>query len=162
MRSVKRISTLPAAIAGTLKWWMWSALGIPLIMLAGTGAGPGPTSECAMPSVPVILDGVRYESGEFNSLQSKLCGEVDLIFTVYPEHGDLYAFTTKERIEEWWGAKHGLPALDEGATEAGGMGPILMRGDNIYVCAPTDSLEDCESRVESDVKELEQWEEGRN
>jgi hypothetical protein len=94
------------------------------------------------------LDGVRYESGEFNSLQSKLCGEVDLIFTVNPQNGDFHAFTTKERFDEW-AAKHGLPAFDDGAAE-GQMGPVLTRDGDTIVCAPTDSLADCESRLDQE------------
>lgn len=148
MRSVKRISTLPAAIARTLKWWMWLGLGISLILLAGTGASPAPTAVCPPVDVPVVLDGVRYESGDFNGLQSELCGKVDLIFTVDPQSGDFNAFTTKERFNEW-AAKRGLPAFDDGAGEEQ-MGPVLTRDGDTIVCAPTDSVADCEARLDQE------------
>jgi len=117
-------------------------------MLAGTGASSGPTTECPPVDVPVILDAVRYESAEFNDLQSELCGKVDLIYTVNPQNGDLHAFTAKERFNEW-AAKKGLPAFDDAAIE-GGMGPILTRDGDTIVCAPTDSAEECQSRVDQE------------
>ena len=121
------------------------ALGASLIMLVGIGASPGPKAECPPVHVPVILDGVRYESPEFNDLQNELCGKIDLIYTVDPQNGDLHAFTTEERFNEW-AAKHGLPALDDGVTEEQ-MGPVLTRDGDTIVCAPTDSPDDCASRL---------------
>ena len=147
MRSIRRMSTLRAAIAVTLKRWMWLGPGISLILLTGTGANPEPTAECPMPSVPVILDGVRYELGELDGIRDELCGK-DLIYTVAPESGDFHAFTTAERFNEW-AAKNDLPAFDNSAAE-GKIGPVLERDGDIIVCAPTDSPADCESRLDQE------------
>jgi hypothetical protein len=93
----------------------------------------------------VVLDGVRYDAEEFNALQRELCGKVDLISTVDPESGDLYAFTATKGFNEW-AAKLGLPAFDPGADRR--MGPVLTRDGDTIVCAPADSAAECESRLD--------------
>jgi len=60
--------------------------------------------------VPVILDGIYHDAGDFNRINRELSAKgVDLIFTINPEDGSFYAFTTIQGYNEY-AAKYGLPA----------------------------------------------------
>jgi len=60
--------------------------------------------------VPVILDDIYYDAGDFNRINRELSAKgVDLIFTINPEDGSFYAFTTIQGYNEY-AAKYGLPA----------------------------------------------------
>lgn len=80
------------------------------LSFTGLGAGYGGDKEQVDPvAVPVILDGVRCEPGEFNRVHQELHSQgIYLDFTIDQQTGDYLAFTTKRGFNEW-AVQRGLP-----------------------------------------------------
>ena len=97
-------------------------LSLVALLFTGLGAGNGADKEQVDPvSVPVILDGVRYEPGEFNRVHQELHSQgIYLDFTIDQQTGDYLAFTTKGGFNEW-AVQRGLPLPFPGL--AGGDSP---------------------------------------
>lgn len=120
-------------------------IGATAVWAQGGGEGESPLVH-PIPSVPVIVDGVRYPPEEISRFNGTLLQFVLTADAV--QEGYMYAFTTDERLLEFLSEHGQLPSGDlrEGGIEGvdyyvseGGEPPLpTLEGSPVSACEPSD------------------------
>ncbi len=114
---------LRMGISLTLSLIVMLLIAVPILGADNTSVD---TAEVPPVSVPVILDGVKYQPDEFNRINSELHSKgVYLGSVVDPEDGSLVAFTSSKEMDNWL-KKRGFPTTQDILESAEKYGPATI------------------------------------